>query len=91
MGQGTRVDGGEEKKGRSGVGIMVKEDLVEELIEVKRLVDRMMKIAMVFGRKILHVFSVHAAQQGRPETEKREFLEKLLYQIIYMMPLRRIF
>ena len=37
---------------------MVKEDLVEEVIEVKRLDDRMMKIAMVCGRKILHVFSV---------------------------------
>ena len=37
---------------------MVKEDLIEEVIEVKRLDDRMMKIAMVCGRKILHVFSV---------------------------------
>ena len=32
---------------------MVKEDLVEEVIEVKRLDDRMMKIAMVHGGKIL--------------------------------------
>ena len=36
----------------------------------------MMKIAMVCGRKILHVFSVYAPQQGRSEEEKREFLEK---------------
>ena len=36
---------------------MVKEDLVEEVIEVKRLLnDRMMKIAVVCLRKILHVF-----------------------------------
>ena len=38
---------------------------------------RMMKIAMVRGRKILHVFSVYAPQQGRPDEEKREFLDKL--------------
>ena len=39
----------------NGVGIMLKEDLVEEVIEVKRLYDRMMKIAMVCGKKILYV------------------------------------
>ena len=62
---------------------MVKEDLVEEVIEVKRLDDRMMKIAMVCqcGRKILHVVLIYTQQQDRPEEEKREFLEKL-YQII---------
>ena len=50
-GQGTRVYGGEEKykfwwreseEGRNGVGIIVKEDLVKEVIEVKRLDDRSM-------------------------------------------------
>ena len=46
---------------------MVKEDLIEEVIEV----------AMVFGRKILHVFSVYAPQQGRSDEEKRKILEKL--------------
>ena len=47
-GQGTRVNKKEEKyklwwsrseDGRNGVGIMVKEDLLEEVIEVKRLDD----------------------------------------------------
>ena len=28
-------------------------------------------------REIFHFFSVYAPQQGRPEEEKREFLEKL--------------
>ena len=56
---------------------MVKENLVEEVIEVKRLDDRMIRIAILCGRKILRVFSVYAPQQGRPDKEKREFLEKL--------------
>ena len=63
-GQGTRVYGGEKKckfwwnrsvEGRNGVGITVKEGLEDEVIEVKRLDDRMMKTAMVCGRKIIHV------------------------------------
>ena len=44
---------------------MVKEDLVEELIEVKRLDDRMMKIAIICRRMILHVFSLYASRQDR--------------------------
>ena len=36
---------------------MVKENLVEE-IEVKWLDDCIMKISMVYGKKILQVFSV---------------------------------
>ena len=46
------------EEGRNGVGIIVKKYLVEEVIEVKRLDDRMMQIAMVCGRNILHIFSV---------------------------------
>ena len=66
-GQGTRVCGGEEKykfwwresvEGRNGVRIIVKECIVEEVIEVKRLDEKMMKIVVVCRRKILHVFSV---------------------------------
>ena len=56
---------------------MVKENLIEEVIGVKVLDDRMMKIVMVCGRKILYAFSVYALQHGRPKEEKRDFLKKL--------------
>ena len=49
---------------------MEREDVVE-VIEVKRLDDRICR------RKIVHVFSVYAPKLGKPEKEKREFLEKL--------------
>ena len=52
---------------------MVKENLIEEVIGVKVLDDRMMKIVMVCGRKILYAFSVY----GKTEEEKRDFLKKL--------------
>ncbi len=61
----------------AGVGILVKEDLVEDVIEVERKSSRIMKIKMVLGRKILHVFSVYAPQCGRPEEEKIAFWEML--------------
>ena len=37
----------------------------------------MMKIAIVCGKKIFYVFLEYTPQQGRPDEEKREFLEKL--------------
>ena len=37
---------------------MVKKDLVEEVIEVKRFNERMIKIVMVCERKILYVLIV---------------------------------
>ena len=53
---------------------MVK-DIVEEVIEVKILDDRMMKIATKCGRKILNVFSVYAPQQGRSKEKKKSIFE----------------
>mgnify|MGYP001794434594 CR=1 FL=1 len=85
-GQGTRVYGGEEKykEGQIGVRIMVKEGLVEEVIEIKRLDDRMMKMAMVCGRKSLHISSVFDPQHGVGLKRKRgTFVTN--YQIIYIM------
>ena len=58
--QGTRMFGSEYKfwwnggtESRNGVGIMVKEELVEDVIEVIRIDDRLpvMKIKMVWGSK----------------------------------------
>ena len=50
-------------EGRNEVGILLKEDLVEEVIEVKRPDGRMMKIAMVCETKILHVFCICSARR----------------------------
>ena len=45
---------------------------------------------MLYGRKILCFFSVYAPQQGRPEEEKREFVEKLSDNM-HIMSLKRNF
>ena len=89
--EGTRMYGsGDERykfwwrggsEGNNGVGIMVKEEWIENVIEVVRWCERMMKIKMVVGGKMLHVLSVYAPQQGRPNEEKEEFREKLADKI----------
>ena len=67
--------GGEEK--RNGVGILLKEELVENVINIERYGDRIMKVVLVMGGRLVHIFSLYAPQQGRPEEEKRQFRESL--------------
>ena len=89
--EGTRMYGsGDERyklwwsggsEGNNGVGVMVKEEWIDNVIEVVRWDERMMKIKMVVGGKMMHIFSVYAPQQGRREEEKEEFREKLAEKI----------
>ena len=65
--QGCTVFGSNEEKykfwysgngeGVGGVGIMMKNIMTESVIEVVRLSDRLMKIEMVLGRCLYHIFS----------------------------------
>jgi len=41
----------------------------------------MMKITMVVGGQLMHIFSVYTPQQGKPEEEKEEFRERLAEKI----------
>ena len=67
--------GGPEKL--NGVGIMMKAELVDNVIEVKRCNDRLMKIKIVVGKKVWNIFSIYAPQIGRTLQEKAEFWERL--------------
>ena len=67
--------------GEHGVGIMVRDDLADDVIEVERSDNRMMKIKMVLGRKLVQIFSIYAPQSGRSVQEKEQFWEKLEDQI----------
>ena len=60
---------------------MIKEEWKENVIEVVRWCERMMKLMMVVGSKMMHVFSFYAPQQGKPEEEKVEFRERLAEKI----------
>ncbi len=65
------------EESRNGVSIMAKKELLENVIEVIRINDKLMKIMMVLRSKMAHIFSAYAPQQGRPEEKKRQFRELL--------------
>ena len=84
-GAGTRSIGTNEEKFKlwyagnenktNGVGIMVKHDIVENVLEIKRSSDRLMRIKIVLGKTVVNIFSLYAPQAGRPQQEKEQFWE----------------
>jgi len=65
------------KRTTNGVGILVRSDLVEQVVEVRRKSDRIMSIKLVVGSEILNIVSVYAPQVGLSEEIKRLFWEDL--------------
>ena len=64
------------KKKRGGVGLLVREHLVENVIQVERINSRM-RIKVVMEKKVGIIFSVYAPQVGRPKAQKESFLGTL--------------
>ncbi|KAG5591071.1 hypothetical protein H5410_041585 [Solanum commersonii] len=62
---------------RNGVGILVDGDLREQVVEVRRINDRLMTIKLVIGGSTLSVISAYAPQVGLDEEAKKRFYEEL--------------
>ena len=56
-----------------GVGILVKEELCEKVVEIQRKSDRVMATVLVFEKEVIRVTSAYAPQVGRSECEKDQF------------------
>ncbi|ESO11454.1 hypothetical protein HELRODRAFT_183148 [Helobdella robusta] len=89
-GEGTRfvgAKGGRYKlwwkgdDGTGGVGVMVKEELVEKVLEVRRRSNGVIVVVMVFGKVIVRVISGYAPQQSRKEEEKDRFYDDVSDEI----------
>ena len=65
-----------------GVGIMVKEEMVENVLEVKRRSDRVMSLLLVMGKRLTRVVCAYAPQQGRSTDEKVAFYDELLEELL---------
>src|SRR5437867_4282203 len=65
------------KDSMAGVGVLVAEKWVENVIEVRKLSERIMLIRVAIGTNILDVISCYAPQMGRPTAEKEEFCSHL--------------
>ena len=61
-----------EETGRGGVGLMVKHDPVESVMEVRKVSPRITSIDIVVNKKVVTVISVYAPQSGRSEEEKEK-------------------
>jgi hypothetical protein len=82
-GAGTRVingKGSQDKffwqgcqEGSSGVGILVSEEFVDKVVEVRRLSERLIMVKLVIGKCLVNVISGYAPQVGRSEMEKDKF------------------
>jgi len=65
------------KRATNGVGILVKKNLVEQVVEVRRKSDRIMSVKFVVGSEIFNVVSVYAPEIGLDADIKRVFWEDL--------------
>ena len=61
------------RKGQAGVGVVVAERWVNEVVEVKRICETMMVIKLRIDKSLINIFSVYAPQAGRSLEEKEQF------------------
>ena len=60
-----------------GVGILVDEELVDQVVEVRRKLDHIMSINLIVSLEILNVANVYVLQIGSTYDFKRQFWEDL--------------
>ena len=82
-GEGTRKLGGYKffwmgrEEGYHGVRVLVAEEWIEKVLDVKRWSERIMVLRVVVGRSVVNLVSVYAPQSGRSKEEKEEFFTVL--------------
>ena len=64
--------------GNKGVGVLVKEKWVENVMNVTRINDRLMMLKLIFGRQIVTIVSTYAPQVGLDEATKDVFWDELI-------------
>ncbi|XP_059298195.1 uncharacterized protein LOC132050872 [Lycium ferocissimum] len=78
-------------KYRNGVGILVDRELRDQVVEVRRVTDRMMSIKVVVEGLTLNIISAYAPQAGLGEEEKRRFWEDLDELVGGIPPTEKLF
>ena len=62
---------------KNGIEIVVREELVESILEVKRVSDRLMAMKLEVNGSILNIVSAYAPQVNNSMEEKNDFWEDL--------------
>ena len=60
--------------GSGGVGVLVKEEICEKMVDVQRKSDRIMVVVLAFGKQVI---SAYGPQAGRLLEEKHRFYDEL--------------
>ena len=66
---------------QGGVGLMVREDLAEKVLEVRRKSSRVIAVVILIAKVMVRVISGYAPQQGREDEEKDQFYEEVTEEI----------
>ena len=74
--EGKKIQVGN-RDGTGGVGVLVKEELCEKVLEVRRRSDRVMTVVMVLEVEVLKIICVYGPQSGRTAAEKEHFYDDL--------------
>ena len=59
------------------MGVIVKKELCKEVVEVRRVCDRVMALVLVFEEDVLRLTCGYALQIGRSLEVKRSFCDEL--------------
>ena len=65
--------GNEDKIG--GVGILVREDLCMNVVEINRISDRVMVVVIIFGKEVVRIVCAYAPQCGKSVSENKFYEE----------------
>ena len=67
----------ENDAGLGGVGILVKEKISGNVLEIRRKCDRVMAIVLTLDREVMRVICAYGPQSRRPDAEKIRFYDEM--------------
>ena len=67
--------GNDDKTG--GVGILVKEELCKNVVNVRKRCDKVIAFGLVFGEEVVKIKCAYAPQSGKSDAEKERFHDEM--------------
>ena len=68
--------------GGSGVGILVAEKWVDNVVEVRRISERIMVLKVAIGKQVFNIVSAYAPQVGRSAMDEERFWMSMMKEIV---------